>query len=300
MTDISWIKLKTDMFDDEKIRVIQALPEADAVLVVWIRLLTLAGRTNDGGLIYLDKHIPYTDEILATLFNKPVNIIRLALSTLVKFNMIEILENGTILISNWEKHQNVEGLDKVRKLTAERNKRYRERKKILELGLSKTDNLSDVLVTSRDATESESDKESDKEDYIDYNFQFFYNFYQNNFGIISPNKLEQLRELFNEVEIKELLLEALKVSDNYNAKSPIDYTRKILNQWSRENVKSIEDINALRIKSQKQQKKINSYSNNRDKVIPVPEWTNPDYHEEMTDEEVAEFKRQLEALGEKK
>ncbi|MBU5585311.1 phage replisome organizer N-terminal domain-containing protein, partial [Enterococcus sp. S181_ASV_20] len=39
MAEISWIKLKTTMFDDEKIRLIQAVPEADAILVIWIRLL---------------------------------------------------------------------------------------------------------------------------------------------------------------------------------------------------------------------------------------------------------------------
>ncbi|HBP9582646.1 TPA: phage replisome organizer N-terminal domain-containing protein, partial [Enterococcus faecium] len=52
MAEISWIKLKTTMFDDEKIRLIQAVPESDAIIVIWIRLLVLAGKTNDDGLIY--------------------------------------------------------------------------------------------------------------------------------------------------------------------------------------------------------------------------------------------------------
>ncbi|WP_342082555.1 phage replisome organizer N-terminal domain-containing protein, partial [Enterococcus faecalis] len=43
MAEISWIKLKTTMFDDEKIKLIQSMPEADAILVIWIRLLVLAG-----------------------------------------------------------------------------------------------------------------------------------------------------------------------------------------------------------------------------------------------------------------
>ncbi|MBB5887726.1 phage replisome organizer protein [Lactovum miscens] len=46
-------------------------------------------------------------------------------------------------------------------------------------------------------------------------------------------------------------------------------------------------------------KKKTGYDSAREKVIPVPEWSNPDYAEEATDEEVAEFKRQLEALGDK-
>jgi predicted phage replisome organizer len=157
MADISWIKLKVDMFDDEKIRLIQAMPENDAVLIIWIRLLALAGKTNDNGLVYIDSDLPYTDEILATLFNRPVNIIRLALETLKKFKMIELFDGGVIGVVNWEKHQNVEGLDKVRKLNAERAKRYRERKKLSGL------ESSNVTVTLRHGTEEEEEKEQEKE-----------------------------------------------------------------------------------------------------------------------------------------
>ncbi|HFD6939700.1 phage replisome organizer N-terminal domain-containing protein, partial [Enterococcus faecalis] len=78
MAEISWIKLKTTMFDDEKIKLIQSMPEADAILVIWIRLLVLAGKTNDEGLIYIQRNMPYTEEMLATLFSKPVNVVRLA------------------------------------------------------------------------------------------------------------------------------------------------------------------------------------------------------------------------------
>ena len=70
MAEISWIKLKTTMFDDEKIRLIQSVPESDAILVIWIRLLVLAGKTNDDGLIYIQRNMPYSEEMLATLFGK--------------------------------------------------------------------------------------------------------------------------------------------------------------------------------------------------------------------------------------
>ncbi|MGX7125679.1 phage replisome organizer N-terminal domain-containing protein [Enterococcus viikkiensis] len=160
MAEISWIKLKTTMFDDEKIRLIQAVPEADAILVIWIRLLVLAGKTNDDGLIYIQRNMPYSEEMLATLFGKNVNTVRLALTTLANFNMIDISNDGVISISNWEKHQNIEGMEQVRLKNAERNRKYRERKK-QELLESK----SDVSVTSRDATDI--DKELDKERDID-------------------------------------------------------------------------------------------------------------------------------------
>ncbi|WP_311861668.1 phage replisome organizer N-terminal domain-containing protein [Vagococcus lutrae] len=157
MAEISWIKLKTTMFDDEKIRLIQAVPESDAILVIWIRLLVLAGKTNDDGLIYIQRNMPYTEEMLATLFGKNVNTIRLALNTLESFNMIDLGKGGLIAITNWEKHQNVEGMDKVRLQNAERNRRYRERKKQLAL------ENGDVSVTSRDGTDIDKELDKDKE-----------------------------------------------------------------------------------------------------------------------------------------
>lgn len=161
MAEISWIKLKTTMFDDEKIRLIQAVPESDAIIVIWIRLLVLAGKTNDDGLIYIQRNMPYTEEMLATLFGKNVNTVRLALTTLANFNMIDLGSDGLIAISNWEKHQNIEGMDKVRLKNAERNRKYRERKRQERLKLE-----NDVSVTSRDGIDKdiEEDIDIDKEE----------------------------------------------------------------------------------------------------------------------------------------
>ncbi|WP_353990063.1 phage replisome organizer N-terminal domain-containing protein [Pediococcus argentinicus] len=172
MADVSWIKLKTDMFEDEKIKLIQAMPESDAILIVWIRLLTLAGKVNDDGRIYIQENLSYTDEELSVLFNKPLNVVRLALQTLSRFNMIGINKNGILKIKNWEKHQNVDGLDKIRLQSAERNKRYRARKKEQKL-LEKRD----VSVTSRDATDIDKDKEEESNNKVEFKFKEFFEYF---------------------------------------------------------------------------------------------------------------------------
>ncbi|MCY8240389.1 phage replisome organizer N-terminal domain-containing protein [Bacillus haynesii] len=166
MAEVKWIKLSTQMFEDEKIKLIEQMPEADTILIIWVKLLAQAGKTNASGYIYLSQNIPYTDEMLATIFNRPLPIVRMALQTFQRFGMIEVDENRFISIRNWEKHQNVEGMDRVRKLNAERNKKYRERKK--QLQLSSPQNEGDVSVTSRDGTEidKELDKDIDKENNI--------------------------------------------------------------------------------------------------------------------------------------
>ncbi len=161
MADVKWIKLSTSMFEDEKIRLIESLPDADTLLIIWIKLLSQAGRTNANGYIFLSENIPFTEEMLSTLFNRPIATVRLALQTFKQFGMIDVTDDQYICISNWEKHQNIDGLERVKQLNAERNKKYRERKRQQQLALENKGEDSDACVTSRDDTDIEEDKELD-------------------------------------------------------------------------------------------------------------------------------------------
>lgn len=163
---VKWIKLSTQMFDDEKIKIIQSMPDGDSILIVWIRLLTLAGKVNDDGFVYLNEHIPYTPEMLATIFGRNLQTVRLALSTFENLGMIENIE-GKILISNWTKHQSVEGLADIKRKEQARIRQARHRAKLKE---PVTD---DVTLQSRDESrkitsldielELEGDRELEKE-----------------------------------------------------------------------------------------------------------------------------------------
>lgn len=129
MSDIKWIKINTNMFEDEKIKLIDAMPERDTIHYIWVRLLAQAGKTNSNGYIFLSEDTPYTDEMLSTIFSRPLTSIRLALKTLKNFGMIKIDENNFIKITNWHKHQNIEGMEKVREQNKIRAKNFRDRKK---------------------------------------------------------------------------------------------------------------------------------------------------------------------------
>lgn len=130
MSDLKWIKLAVDIFDDEKILLIEAQPDADATLLVWIKLLVLAGRTNNGGVFLLAKGQPYTAEMLATIFRRPVEVIKSALDCFESFGMVEYVD-GVITIPNWEKHQSIDELTRIKEQNRERQKRYREKQKAL-------------------------------------------------------------------------------------------------------------------------------------------------------------------------
>lgn len=164
MSNVKWIKLSTQMFEDEKIKLIEHMPDADTILIIWVKLLSQAGKANANGYIYLSENIPYTDEMLATIFGRPLNTVRMALEIFKQFGMIDIDDNHFINIENWEKHQNVAGLDKIREQTRKRVAKHRESQKVEPPKLDVT-----LPVTQGNATELELEldieleKESNKE-----------------------------------------------------------------------------------------------------------------------------------------
>lgn len=167
MAEVKWIKITTNMFEDEKIDFIESLPEADAILVIWVKLLAQAGKCNSNGFIFLTENIPYTEEMLAHKFRRSLNVVKLALTTFKNLEMIELDDTGHLKIANWEKHQNVEGLEKIREKNRIRQARYREKQNLL-LESNVTDN---VTVTPSNVIEVDIDKELDIDIDIDIDIE---------------------------------------------------------------------------------------------------------------------------------
>lgn len=130
LAEVKWIKIVTDIFDDEKILLIEQMPEADSIIVIWFKILTLAGKTNNSGVLMFNNKIPYTNEMLSTIFRRPLNIIRLALKTFEEFEMIEVF-NNTITIPNWSKHQSLEQMEQRKEYMKNYMREYREKQKLL-------------------------------------------------------------------------------------------------------------------------------------------------------------------------
>ena len=128
MAEVKWIKVCTDIFDDDKILLIESMPKADSLLVIWFKLLCMAGKQNNDGVFMLNEKTPYTDKMLATIFHRPVNIVKSALEVFEQFGMIEVV-NGTYTIPNWEKHQSLDRLEQARAKTKQRVQKHREKQK---------------------------------------------------------------------------------------------------------------------------------------------------------------------------
>lgn len=130
MAEVKWIKMATNIWDNRKIVQIESLPDGDTIIVIWLKLLCLVGTTNDSGMVYFTKEIPYTEQMLSTLFNRPLATIQFALKVFQEFEMISIIDDF-LQISNWKKYQNIEGMDKIREQNRIRKQNQRERQKIM-------------------------------------------------------------------------------------------------------------------------------------------------------------------------
>ena len=77
MSDVKWIKISTDLFSDEKIVFLRNMPNGDSLLTLWIFLLVLAGKINDGGYIYFKRNVPYTAQMLSLISHIPQSTVEL-------------------------------------------------------------------------------------------------------------------------------------------------------------------------------------------------------------------------------
>ena len=165
--DVKWIHITTDMFNDEKIKIIENMPDADSLIVIWVKLICQAGKVNENGWIYLDKEIPYTVEELAMILDRPVSTVKLALELFIRLKMIEWTDQGVYLV-NFAKNQNTSGLEKIRENTRRRVAAHRAREKVKLLDSGEHVTLPNVTVTGAEKKRKEYIRE-EKEDFIKWN-----------------------------------------------------------------------------------------------------------------------------------
>lgn len=244
MSEIKWIKITTDIFDDEKIRLIDALPDHDAILVIWFKILALAGKHNRNGLLMMSDKVHYTDEMLATIFQRPLNSVRMALGVFEQFGMIEIID-GVITLPNWEKHQNIDGMERIKEQTRNRVARHREKQKSLALG-----NVTcNVTVTDGNALEEEVEGDKTKiknrldkdKNITTTSSENILELFQSEFRrLLSGFEIEDIKHFLNENDV-DLVKEALRTAVS-SGKPNVKYIGGILRNWRLSQVTTVEQV----------------------------------------------------------
>ena len=155
MAEVKWVKLTTDMFDNRKVKYLRKLPDGNNIVLIWVMLLTMAGRCNASGMIFLTENVPYTPKMLADELGFEENTVTLALKALENLNMI-VTENGFFAIAGWEEYQNTDRLAEIREYNRLAKQKSREKKKLLA-------SVNDKSMTSQCGHDIEVDKELEKE-----------------------------------------------------------------------------------------------------------------------------------------
>lgn len=174
--DVKWIKIVTDIFDDEKILLIETMPDADSIIVIWFKLLCLAGKQNNSGVFLLNGHIPYTDEMFSTIFRRPINTVRLALKTFEQFGMIEII-NDTVTIPNWAKHQTMDKIEAKNAYMRDYMREYREKQKALTDGKTNSKSNSKSNVSEADKIREDKNRKEKNNSVQSAAFETFWQSY---------------------------------------------------------------------------------------------------------------------------
>ncbi|MBR2335825.1 MAG: phage replisome organizer N-terminal domain-containing protein [Clostridia bacterium] len=158
MAEVEWIKISTGMFEvSRKIKQIELMKDGDRILIIWFKLLILAGRVNDGGAIYITEDRPYDVESLAGELRRPIPLVKRALEVFQDYKMIEI-EDKFIYLSNWEKYQSADKLEIIREQTRMRVKKCRQKKNAT---VTQGNATSNATVTQGNAIEEEEEGDTE-------------------------------------------------------------------------------------------------------------------------------------------
>lgn len=147
------------MFDNRKIRHLRRLPDGNNIVLIWVMLLTMAGRCNANGMIFLTENIPYTPKMLADELDFEENTVKLALTALEQLNMV-VMDQGFFSIAGWEEYQNVDRLSEIREYNRIAKQKSRAKQKELQ---APSDDVNDMSMTGQCShdTDIDTDKEID-------------------------------------------------------------------------------------------------------------------------------------------
>lgn len=158
MGDFKWIKIDTDIFGNEKMLMLESMPNGGELMLIWFKLLCLAGKNNQSGSFTVGGR-PYTDELFAIVFRQPVEVVKEALKLFSELGMI-VRDGDVVSIKNWKNYQSIDQMEMVREQSKEKAAKYRENQKI-ELIREQT---KDRVAKHREKQKIEQKKQSEAKD----------------------------------------------------------------------------------------------------------------------------------------
>ena len=161
MSKYYWLKLKRDFFKRHDIRIVEEMPNGKEYILFYLKLLC-ESVDHDGTLRFSDE-VPYNEQMLATITNTNVDIVRSAVKIFTELHMMDILDDGTIFL------REVDGMigSAANNDNANRQRRFRERQKEENLSLPLQERYESVT-KNNESKSIEIDIEKDKDTRVNY------------------------------------------------------------------------------------------------------------------------------------
>lgn len=150
-----WFKLHDDFFEDDKIKLLEKMPNGEKYGWFLFKLICKSIKTE--GLLRFSEKLPYSPKMLADITDTDIDVVRSALSAFDMCELIDIFEDGTYFIDLVPNNTGKESE------SAERMRRLRKRKK----GNYLPSHCDNNVIPSHCDVEKEKDIELDIE--IEYN-----------------------------------------------------------------------------------------------------------------------------------
>ena len=96
-----WLKLEKDFFKRHDIRVVESMPNGKDYILFYLKLLCES--TSHEGYLRFSPTIPYNEEMLATITNTNVDVVRSAIKIFKELKMMEVLDDGTFYLQQVQK-----------------------------------------------------------------------------------------------------------------------------------------------------------------------------------------------------
>lgn len=155
-----WLKLKRDFFKRHDIRIIEAMPNGKDYILFYLKLLC-ESVDHDGNLRFSEQ-IPYSEQMLATITNTDIDVVRSAIKVFTELQMMEILDDGTLFMTEVERMigscANNDNANRVR--------RFRENQKAIALQDHYT------IITKCNESKSKSESKNTKKEILKKEIRF--------------------------------------------------------------------------------------------------------------------------------
>lgn len=230
-----WLKLQRDFFKRHDIKIIEDMPNGKDYVIFYLKLLC-ESITHEGYLRFSDT-IPYSPQMLATITNTNVDIVKSAIELFSNLDMINILDDGTY---HMMEVQNMIGSETG---NAQRKRAYRNNKNN-QIGTSVGQCPLEKEIELDKEKDIDKDKDKDKKNKV----SLFKEYAKDNKELY--NTLIEFEKMRNSIKkpmtdrAKKMLLNKLDNLSNGNNEFKID----ILNQSIYKSYQDIYEINNFKNK----------------------------------------------------